>query len=115
MNVFPSGYVPPVPQSSLTLLFRAVQAWFTAYQVDAAVYLGLKYRDLQDQPRVILIDGEFDGTLDPRPRSAGRFRAPWQKKSDDPRELAQYVAVDFSSFYWSDPAARQAGFEVWGY
>lgn len=35
--------------------------------------------------------------------------------SDDPRELAQYVAVDFSSFYWSDPAARQAGFEVWGY
>ena len=87
MNVFPSGYVPPVPQSSLTLLFRAVQAWFTAYQVDAAVYLGLKYRDLQDQPRVILIDGEFDGTLDPRPRSAGRFRAPWQKKSVDPREL----------------------------
>lgn len=35
--------------------------------------------------------------------------------SDDPRELAQYVAVDFSSFYWNDPAARQAGFEVWGY
>lgn len=35
--------------------------------------------------------------------------------SDDPRDLAQYVAVDFSSFYWSDPAARQAGFEVWGY
>lgn len=35
--------------------------------------------------------------------------------SDDPRELAQYVAVDFSSFYWADPAARQAGYEVWGY
>lgn len=35
--------------------------------------------------------------------------------SDDPRELAKYVAVDFSSFYWNDPGARQAGFEVWGY
>lgn len=35
--------------------------------------------------------------------------------SDDPRELAKYVAVDFGSFYWSDPAARRAGFEVWGY
>jgi hypothetical protein len=35
--------------------------------------------------------------------------------SDDPNELARYIAVDFSSFYWSDPAARQAGFEVWGY
>jgi hypothetical protein len=35
--------------------------------------------------------------------------------SDDPKELATYVAVDFGSFYWNDPAARQAGFEVWGY
>ena len=35
--------------------------------------------------------------------------------SDDPKELAKYVAVDFGSFYWSDPAARRAGFEVWGY
>ena len=35
--------------------------------------------------------------------------------SDDPKELAQYIAVDFGSFYWNDPAARQAGFEVWGY
>jgi hypothetical protein len=35
--------------------------------------------------------------------------------SDDPRELAKYVAVDFGTFYWSDPRARQAGFEVWGY
>lgn len=35
--------------------------------------------------------------------------------SDDPAELAKYVAVDFDSFYWSDPRARQAGFEVWGY
>jgi hypothetical protein len=35
--------------------------------------------------------------------------------SDDPNELAKYIAVDFDSFYWNDPAARQAGFEVWGY
>lgn len=35
--------------------------------------------------------------------------------SDDPKELATYVAVDFGSFYWSDPNARQAGFELFGY
>lgn len=35
--------------------------------------------------------------------------------SDDPAELAKYIAVDFGSFYWSDPNARRAGFEVWGY
>lgn len=35
--------------------------------------------------------------------------------SDHPMELAQYMAPSFDSFYWNDPAARQAGFEVWGY
>jgi hypothetical protein len=35
--------------------------------------------------------------------------------SDDPKELAKYIAVDFGSFYWNDPGARQAGFEVFGY
>lgn len=35
--------------------------------------------------------------------------------SDDPMELAKYVAPSFDSFYWKDPAARRVGFEVWGY
>lgn len=35
--------------------------------------------------------------------------------SDDPKELASYIAVNFDSFYWNDPNTRQAGFEVWGY
>lgn len=35
--------------------------------------------------------------------------------SKDPMELAMLTTPDYSSFYWSDPATRQAGFEVWGY
>lgn len=35
--------------------------------------------------------------------------------STDPLELAGLIGVDFDSFYWSDPATRQAGFEVFGY
>jgi len=34
--------------------------------------------------------------------------------SDDPMEIASIVAPDVDSFYFSDPAARQAAFEVWG-
>lgn len=35
--------------------------------------------------------------------------------SDDPRVLAGYIAPSFDSFYWNDPGARQAGFELFGY
>lgn len=35
--------------------------------------------------------------------------------SDDPMELAKYTAPSFDSFYWKDPAARRAGYEIWGY
>jgi hypothetical protein len=34
--------------------------------------------------------------------------------SSDPMELASLVAPDIDSFYFSDPLARQAAFEVWG-
>jgi len=34
--------------------------------------------------------------------------------SDDPMEIASLVTPDISSFYWNDPLARQAAFEVWG-
>lgn len=35
--------------------------------------------------------------------------------SDDPKELATYIAPSFDSFYWNDPGARRAGYEIWGY
>jgi hypothetical protein len=34
--------------------------------------------------------------------------------SDDPKVLASLVVPDTDSFYFSDPLARQAAFEVWG-
>lgn len=35
--------------------------------------------------------------------------------SDDPEFFTRITAPDFSSFYWNNPAARQAGFERWGF
>ena len=35
--------------------------------------------------------------------------------SDDPLFYTTIVAPDFSSYFWSNPAARQAGFSVWGF
>lgn len=43
--------------------------------------------------------------------SLGRFLA----LSNDPRELAGVIVPDFESFWWSDPAARAAGREVFGF
>jgi hypothetical protein len=34
--------------------------------------------------------------------------------SSDPQELAQIVVPDVDSFYFADPLACQAAFEVWG-
>lgn len=33
--------------------------------------------------------------------------------SRDPMELTMLTTPDFSSFYWSDPATRQAAYEIW--
>jgi hypothetical protein len=41
----------------------------------------------------------------------GRFLA----LSNDPRELAALIVPDFESFWWSDPAARAAGREIFGF
>ena len=35
-------------------------------------------------------------------------------QSDDPKELASFVVPDVDSFYFNDPAVRQAAFEIWG-
>ncbi len=35
--------------------------------------------------------------------------------SDDPAFFASITAPDFDHFYWTAPAARQAGFEAWGF
>jgi hypothetical protein len=43
--------------------------------------------------------------------SLGRFLA----ISNDPRELAGLIVPDFESFWWSDPSARAAGREVFGF
>jgi len=43
--------------------------------------------------------------------SLGRFLA----VSKDARELAGLIVPDFDSFWWSDPAARAAGREVFGF
>lgn len=78
----------PTRSSSLVALYASMQRWFEQQVGDAArVYLGLRYRDNWDTSRVVIIDGEFDGAGAPKPRAAGRFRAPWQKQSYNPREL----------------------------
>jgi hypothetical protein len=33
--------------------------------------------------------------------------------SEDPQELASIVVPDLESFYFNDPAMRQAAYEVW--
>jgi len=43
--------------------------------------------------------------------SLGRFLA----LSNNPRELAGLIVPDFDSFWWSEPAARAAGREVFGF
>ncbi len=43
--------------------------------------------------------------------SLGRFLA----VSNDPRELAGLIVPDFDSFWWSEPAARAAGRDVFGF
>ena len=43
--------------------------------------------------------------------SLGRFLS----MSNDARELAGLIAPDFDSFYWSEPAARAAGRDVFGF
>jgi hypothetical protein len=35
--------------------------------------------------------------------------------SDDPEYFTQITAPDFESYFWTGPAARQIGFEVWGF
>jgi hypothetical protein len=35
--------------------------------------------------------------------------------SDDPAFFTTIVAPNFDSFYWNNPAARQSGFEMWGF
>jgi len=35
-------------------------------------------------------------------------------QSDDPKELAKMIAPDVDSFYFSDPLARKAAYDLWG-
>jgi hypothetical protein len=97
------GFVGPTTTSSLVALYQSVSAYFQALSVNAAVYLGLKERDRWDTSRVVIIDGEFDGSNTPKPRAAGRFRAPWQKQSTNPRELVGWERPVTLSIRGVDP------------
>ncbi len=83
-------FQPPLARSALVALKRAIAADFKAHSVDAAVYLGLKYRNTWDTSRVVLIDGEFSGEGAPKALAAGQLLAPGQKASFNPRELAAW-------------------------
>jgi hypothetical protein len=51
------------------------------------------------------------GSDDPSEAVAGLHTA----DRDDPRELAGLIVPDFDAFWWSEPAARAAGREVFGF
>lgn len=82
--------MPVTGSSALVGLYTSVQAYFEAVGNSAPVYLGLRFRDLWDTSRVVIIDGEFDGTNAPKVRSAGSFGSPDHKKSFNPRELVSW-------------------------
>ena len=44
-------------------------------------------------------------------KSCERFLA----LSDDPQFFVNITAPNYESFYWNNPAARQMGYEIWGY
>ena len=101
----PPGFLGPTSMSSLVALYGSVQGYFTATGNTAGVYLGLRYRDNWDTSRVVIIDGEFDGSNWPKPRGAGSFGAPWQKKSFNPRELVSWERPVTLSIRGVDPTA----------
>jgi hypothetical protein len=84
----PPGFVAPLGRSALVALRRAVELDFAANDIDAKVFLGLRYRATWDTSRVVLIDGVFRGELGPL--AGGRLLAPRQKKSFNPREIASW-------------------------
>jgi hypothetical protein len=85
------GSPGPLARSALTRLALSLDAYLQAQNTGARAYLGLKNRDLWDTSRVVLIDGEFDGSNSPKPRAAGIFQAPWHKASVNPRELVGWA------------------------
>ena len=90
-------------RSSLTRLTSALRSYFEIRNIGANVYLGLKNRDRWDTSRVVIIDGEFDGSNAPKVRSAGEFVAPWHKASVNPRELVGWARPVTLSIRAVDP------------
>ena len=90
MSISGPNFVGPVTRSGLVALYDGVQRYFTAINNGVPVYLGLKYRDLWDTSRLVIIDGQFDGSTTHKPMRAGVFSVPWEKKSVNPRELASW-------------------------
>lgn len=81
---------PVAPQSAVCALYEFVKTDFTTRFPSAEVHFGLKYRDLWDTSRVVIIDGDFGGSNVPSVLDAGTFGAPWQASSTNPRELVSW-------------------------
>lgn len=85
--------------SGLTMLARAVGAYFEDNNVEALVLFGLQARGRWAKPRVVIIPGFYDGSEAPRPMPGGAFGPPTKKESFNPRELAEWTrAVTLSIF-----------------
>jgi hypothetical protein len=104
MTTTAPNFMGPTVRSPLTRLSVALRRFFALRGVQAGVYLGLRYRDLWDTSRVVLIDGEFDGSNAPKVRGAGEFVAPWHKASVNPRELVGWLRPVTLSIRAVDPA-----------
>lgn len=106
-----------MPQSGLSSLKRAMQAYFDSISVDATVLVGLRHRENWNLTRVVLIPGKFDGSPTPRPMAGGKVLAPTQAASLNPGELQSWereitlsiFAVDVANK--DDPEAQNAALE----
>lgn len=102
------GFVGPTARSALVALYRSIAASFAATGNTAKVYFGIKARDNWDTSRVVIIDGEFDGTIQPKALPAGQLFAPTQKNSYNPRELVSWVRPATLSIRGVDPSNPDA-------
>jgi hypothetical protein len=93
-----------MPQSGLSSLVRAIEYYFSQIALEARVGFGLRSRNEWARSRVVVIPGRFDGSAEPRPMAGGRFGAPKQKASVNPRELACWTREITFSIFAVDPS-----------
>lgn len=79
-----------IPKSGLVALADQIRTYFENNGIAAKVLLGLKARNLWDEPRVVIVDGLFDGSLQPKTLDAGQLTDPVKAASYNPREIAAW-------------------------